>query len=1399
MHENQTETFGVRLARKPRGTVTVSVANGGGDPDLVAWPQSPTVLTFDRTDWSTSKSVTVKAQDDVDVCNGNATIRASSPGLADADAAATEVEDDTGEIVVTPPTLQIDEGGQAELMVSLSNEPCGTGVVTAAYESGDTDVQPVPTPTRLTFTKLNWFVPQRVEVHAAEDSNVCNDHSNLLISGMGWSAVPVPVDEQDNDAVELVVEPTKVTVPENGRATFTVALTQKPCAGLTVTIEPTKADPDLACNPASLAFTTGDWAERRTVTVTAQLDDDVCDGETTFRVGSAAFEHSVVVTATEDDTDSQGLVVPIRAVAVPEEGTNTFTVALAKEPCNPVDVAIAHVSGDPDFYPEPTHLRFTDLDWRTAKTVTVTAIDDKDVCVGVATLHVTTAGLPDVAVKVTEVENDTQHLVVTTDPDTNPLAISVPEGGEERFFVALGQKLCEGATVTVTIHNVGVDLDLQPDEDSETLVFAVRNWDVPQPVTILAAEDDLDSAAGRATIEVRSDQLPTVSLEATEVDNDPQDIDTDLDGVLIVPENDTATFTLKLQSEPSDDVTVTVENGGGDPDIRPLPDPTILVFTPGDWDQPQTVTLFARDDVDVCDGTAIIRASAEDLFAIEITARELDDDEQKLILAPPRVSAPEGEAGVFTVALEYQPCDTAMVTITYAGGDPDVQLEPSSSTLTFYRDDWYLPKLVLCEALEDPDVCNGWTTLLVAGAGAPPETVIVDELDNDVESQALLVTPQKVTVPEGDTTTFSVSLAYQPCQGATVTITAATKSDPDLLVEPSQFVIDPWAPPQTVTVTALADPDPCAGEATFRVESAGLVMVEVTATEEEADVQSLVVGPPSIDVHEGETNTFTVALGVQPCQNMEVTVRHLTGDLDLEASAGILTFTPSNWNAAQVVTVTAHEDADQCDGAALFEVRTDGAEKAYVWANELENEIQEIVVDYPTITVIENTQTPFSVWLAQEPCGDVEVSVVNVLGDLDLQPDLDVLLFTPANYAVPQVVRVDAADDIDVCNGVATIELFTGALLSVEVIATEADDDVQALAVAPQVITMDEGNEAPFTVALRYQPCDDVVVGIDRLAGCDPDIATDVDSVTFTPSDWWLPQTVQVGSMDDVDVCDDTCVVQVSLPDKSDTIEVDLSVADDDVLRLVVEALEIEVPEGGARDFAVSLSNQPCATVTMTVTMVAGSDPDLTVESVGPSLVVTPVDWFLPRTLRVSAAVDDDAADGLGTMRVECPDCVNGPVDVAVKEADDTLFEDFETGDLSQFPWVTYGDAEWIVDCAARRRKAPANCAARSGEIGDEEESVLELTRDVAQGELTFKVKTSTHRRDRLLFLIDGNLVKRWSGKRGKWKSKNKYKIQPGVHTFQWIYKKDKKRARGQDAVWIDDIRFEPKAAAPGP
>ncbi|MFI6484806.1 glycoside hydrolase family 6 protein [Nonomuraea sp. NPDC050663] len=235
-----------------------------------------------------------------------------------------------------------------------------------------------------------------------------------------------------------------------------------------------------------------------------------------------------------------------------------------------------------------------------------------------------------------------------------------------------------------------------------------------------------------------------------------------------------------------------------------------------------------------------------------------------------------------------------------------------------------------------------------SGSGANPDAFAINGTactGPGTGTQSLVVSPTSVSVTEGATATYSVRLQSQPSSNVTVTSTAGS-GDSDLTLSGGgslTFTPSNWNTPQNVTVAAAEDSDTTNGTRPFTVASTGLTSVTVNATESDNDggtgTQALVVSPTAVSVNEGGSATYGVRLQSQPTGNVTVTSTAGSGDSDLTVSGGgSLTFTTSNWNTAQNVTIAAAEDSDETNGTRPFTVASTGLTSVTVTATESDND-----------------------------------------------------------------------------------------------------------------------------------------------------------------------------------------------------------------------------------------------------------------------------------------------------------------------------------------------------------------------------------------------------------------------------------------------------------------------------
>ncbi|MCF8378389.1 MAG: T9SS type A sorting domain-containing protein [Bacteroidales bacterium] len=133
------------------------------------------------------------------------------------------------------------------------------------------------------------------------------------------------------------------------------------------------------------------------------------------------------------------------------------------------------------------------------------------------------------------------------------------------------------------------------------------------------------------------------------------------------------------------------------------------------------------------------------------------------------------------------------------------------------------------------------------------------------------------------------------------------------------------------------------------------------------------------------------------------------------------------------------------------------------------------------------------------------------------------------------------------------------------------------------------------------------------------------------------------------------------------------------------------------------------------------------------------------------------------------------------------LVEDWETGDMTQFPWETGGDANW--DISTSNAYEGSYCV-KSGEINDLQNSFLSIPFEaLADDSISFWCRVSSETGyDLLKFYIDDAEQASWSGEVA-WERAS-FLIPEGPHTLKWQYEKDETLLSGEDCAWIDFIIF---------
>ena len=169
---------------------------------------------------------------------------------------------------------------------------------------------------------------------------------------------------------------------------------------------------------------------------------------------------------------------------------------------------------------------------------------------------------------------------------------------------------------------------------------------------------------------------------------------------LTVPEGGSAAYTVKLATQPTGSVTVTVGGATGDVSVSP----TSLTFTMDNWNTAQMVTVSAGQDSDMEDDTAMLShtASGGDYNSVSGSLSvTVTDNRVTELVAPTGLEMMTKIVNGFTVSWTAVPGATGYK--AYAGGSPAYQVTGTTAVFLFLNPDFTHTVSVIATANGLPD------------------------------------------------------------------------------------------------------------------------------------------------------------------------------------------------------------------------------------------------------------------------------------------------------------------------------------------------------------------------------------------------------------------------------------------------------------------------------------------------------------------------------------------------------------------------------------------------------------------------------------------------------------------------------------------------------------------------
>ena len=582
--------------------------------------------------------------------------------------------------------------------------------------------------------------------------------------------------------------------------------------------------------------------------------------------------------------------------------------------------------------------------------------------------------------------------------------------------------------------------------------------------------------------------------------------------------------------------------------------------------------------------------------------------------------------------------------------------------------------------------------------------------------------------------TFTVVLTDVPSGTVKINFTTTPDGNFDLNQSSISFDSSNWNTPQSINLDAIDEPlvdgtvtatlrlemDPTSdgcfnglGSSDYDViifnnDGPGWDVSEIIVSERDslsmpADSISVsaskrfLVDPAYVTENNPETAEFSIVLTSQPLNDVYVDIIN-NDSTEKTLSPVSLTFTNSNWNVSQTITINSVDDVlidgDQNTSiTAQINAASDPAFLALAPENRSVITIDDDVGDFILSEVNGNLKeeppinsVSFTVTLTAEPSSDVIIDFVSA--DLTEATLINSsVTFNSLNWNIPQTVNLQSVDDMIFDDDQTTIitgsvssssdASFTGAEDKTVEVITEDNEEVGVIVGLLDNLTSESGDTGSFEIYLDTQPTADVFINLSSSNEQEGILATPV--VTFNSSNWNIPQIVIVTGVNDDPPVSDGAINYVIVTgnvsstdsnynklDGSTIDDIFMSNQDNDSPGIILTVLDNDFSTSESGDYVVvqfSLLSKPTGGESVNIPLsLDGPLNEMTLST--NSVTIIADNWNLPDSNVVTiTGIDDFIADGNKEITLITGDPTSG----------DSFYENIEAEDVSD-PILTNED-----------------------------------------------------------------------------------------------------------------------------
>ncbi|MGK5092585.1 Calx-beta domain-containing protein [Deltaproteobacteria bacterium TL4] len=755
-------------------------------------------------------------------------------------------------------------------------------------------------------------------------------------------------------------------------------------------------------------------------------------------------------------------------------------------------------------------------------------------------------------------ESEESSIQSATEIKINTDSVVTSErGGWAEFSVSLTNAPRANVVIPLEIDNPH-EGNVEPTQ----ILFDIDSWQEPQKVRVTGVDDDVADGNQNYKIHLlaaisRDPQYRGIlpgSVDVLNTDDEIPGIFLSTREVQTSETGKTASFTVRLQSRPLEDVIIQVK-------ITDLTEgqvqPDSFIFTPDNWSKPQIVTVQGVDDEEVDGpqsyslelGPTISKSLIYNGVTLPfVTVINLDDESSGFIVSTNHNHTAEaGDTASIAVKLTVKPSADVILPVSVSDAS-EATIAPSE--LHFTSNQWNQNQTITIKGVDDPETDGNQEFQIIWGPSQSLDStyqgIQLDPLsfinsDDDVP-HVLITLSGTETSETGSSVKMNLRLQSKPAEDVLIHMKSSDLTEGRLSAPSVYFSPDTWNQTQTILIIGVND-EQHDGRQPYEIQFSTiesrdhhyrdlrLESLKLINKDDDLDGISLQIPKEQYTTEKGTQIRIPIKLLSQPQDR--IILNFTSTDLsEAYVTPDKMTFNIKDWNSEQWLTIIGLND-DEADGAQAYQVQMDLSQSRDTHYQKIEQaplvfkNLDDDQVGLLHSEISGNTHEPdgtatFSVRLRSQPKAPVSVTLKSQNSKEGLVTPTRVF-FDRNNWSESQIVTVTGQDDF-VADGDQPYTLTLGPVESQDesyqkikttslTLKNMDNDRPDILWNSLSNVTSEEGQAAEIEIKLSSQPLSGVQIDVFSSAPDEGQVST--SQVLFTPDDWNQPQLIKVIGVND--------------------------------------------------------------------------------------------------------------------------------------------------------------------------------------------------------------------------------------------------------------------------------------------